>query len=99
MDVRRATVLAMLSVVAPLVFWTAVVAGAVLRGAEYDHLTQAISELSVGQNASVMDAGFIAYGVITVWFALGLRRGAPEPVRVGFLLLALAGASTAALGV
>ena len=98
MDDRRPTILAALSLIAPLVFWTAVVLGAVLRGVEYDHLTQAISELSVGQNASVMDAGFIAYGVITVWFALGLRRGAPGPVRAGFLLLAIAGASTAALG-
>ena len=73
-------------------------AGALLRDRGYDHRTQAISELSVGENAPVMDAGFLAYGILTVWFALGLRRGAPTAVRVGLLLLALAGAATAGLG-
>lgn len=96
---RRAEVLATFSVLAPLVFWTAVVLGGLLRGPRYDHLTQAISALSVGDGAPVMDAGFLAYGILTLWFALGLRRGASTPERVGLLLLALAGLSTAGLGV
>jgi hypothetical protein len=95
----RAAVLATVSVLAPLVFWATVLVGGALRGGLYSHATQAISELSVGTNASVVDAGFIAYGLLTVWFALGLRSGAPSPIGVGFLLLAVAGASTAALGV
>lgn len=98
MSDRRSRLLAVLSVLAPLLFWSAVVLGALLRGPEYDHLTQAISELSVGENAPVMNAGFVAYGVVTIDFALGLRLGASAAIRVGFLLLALAGASTAALG-
>lgn len=95
---RRPVVLAALSVIAPLTFWSAALLGALLRGAGYDHFTQAVSELSVGDNAAVMDAGFIAYGVLTVAFALGLRRGAPTATSAGFILLAGAGAATAGLG-
>lgn len=96
---RRAGILATVSVLAPLAFWSAMVAGGMLRGQRYDHLTQAISELSVGENAPLMNAGSIAYGVLTVWFALGLRRDGPGVTRGGLLLLALAGAATAGLGV
>lgn len=95
---RRAGVLATVSVLAPLAFWSAMIIGGLLRGQQYDHLTHAISELSVGDNAPLMNSGFIAYGILTVSFALGLRRSAPGAARVGLLLLALAGSATAALG-
>lgn len=98
MSARRPVVLATVSVLAPLAFWSAMIVGWLLRGQRYDPLTQAISELSVGDNAPLMNSGFIAYGVLTMWFALGLRGGAPGAARLGLLLLALAGAATAGLG-
>ncbi len=98
MGIRRGDVLAAASVLAPLVFWSAMIVGGLLRGQQYDHVTHAVSELGVGDNAPLMNSGFVAYGILTVSFALGLRRSAPGAARVGLLLLALAGAATAGLG-
>lgn len=95
---RRADFLATLGVLAPLSFWSAVVLGGALRRG-YDHSVRAISELSIGENAPLMNAAFIAYGVLIVIIALGLRPVVLPTARIGLVLLTVAGAATAGLGI
>jgi hypothetical membrane protein len=90
---------AAVTVIAPAAFWTAVATGSVLRPG-YDQAASTISRLSVGPNAAVMDAGFIAYGLLTIAIALVLStRVAPGLGRSALLLLGLSGACTASLGI
>ena len=87
------------SVLAPVAFWTAVAVASVMRPG-YDQIASTISRLSVGENASVMNAGFLAYGILTVAIALVLRARVETAVdRMAIVLLALSGACTASLGV
>lgn len=83
---------------APLSFWSAVIVGGVLRDG-YDHTARAISVLSIGDNAPLMNAAFIAYGVLIAIIALGLRPVMPPDTRMGLSLLTVAGAATAGLGI
>jgi hypothetical membrane protein len=87
------------SVLAPLAFWSAVAVASVLRPG-YDQTVSTISRLSVGENAAVMNAGFLAYGILTVAISFVLRGRVERPLdRMALALLALSGACTASLGV
>jgi hypothetical membrane protein len=87
------------SVLAPLAFWTAVAVASLMRPG-YDQTASTISRLSVGENASVMNAGLLAYGILTVAIALILRGRVEAALdRVPCVLLALSGACTASLGI
>jgi hypothetical membrane protein len=87
------------SVLAPVAFWTAVAVASLMRPG-YDQTASTISRLSVGQNGSVMNAGFLAYGILTVAIALILRGRVETGLdRVPCVLLALSGACTASLGI
>ena len=87
------------SVLAPLTFWAAVAIASAMRPG-YDQTASTISRLSVGANAPVMNAGFLAYGILTVVIA-ALLRGRVETAldRVPLVLLAMSGACTASLGI
>lgn len=87
------------SVLAPVAFWTAVAVASVMRPG-YDQVASTISRLSVGENASIMNAGFLAYGILTIAIALVLRGRVETPLdRMALVLLALSGACTASLGI
>ena len=87
------------SVLAPLAFWSAVAIGSTLRPG-YDQTLSTISRLSVGENAAIMNAGFLAYGIVTIAIAFVLRGRVEASLdRVALVLLALSGACTVSLGV
>ena len=87
------------SVLAPLAFWTAVAVASAMRPG-YDQTASTISRLSVGENAAIMNAGFLAYGILTIGIAFVLRRRVPPGLdRAALVLLALSGACTASLGI
>jgi len=67
----------------------------------YDQLTQKGSELGTGPNSLVMNANFVATGLLILIFCFGLLKniGAGEWSQVGLILLGIAGVGEVATGI
>ena len=67
----------------------------------YDQLTQKGSELGTGPNSLVMNANFVATGLLILIFCFGLLKniGAGEWSQVGLIFLAIAGVGEVATGI
>ncbi len=67
----------------------------------YDQLTQKGSELGTGPNSLVMNANFVATGLLILIFCFGLLKniGAGKWSQVGLIFLAIAGVGEVATGI
>ena len=59
-------------IIAPLLFTFLVAVGSLLRQ-EYSQISNYVSELGVGSYAIIQNTNFIVFGVLTIFFALGLE--------------------------
>jgi hypothetical membrane protein len=65
-------------IIAPLLFTLVVVIASLLRPG-YSQTHNFISDLGVGSYAVIQNANFVAFGLLSIGFALGLRGGLPGP--------------------
>ena len=80
-------------VVGPAVFTATFVALELVRGSDYDRVSETVSALEAGPHGWVQQANFVVFGLLTIAFAVGLH-GARAPSRRGVagpLLLGLSG--------
>ncbi len=94
------SLLAVTGIVGPVMFTTLIFVGGSLRPGYNQIAGLGMSELGVGPNAIIFNAGAIAFGLLTVAFALGLQRGVGEGrgPKTGPVLIGLSGASFVGLG-
>ena len=92
--------LAVAGVIGPLLFTVFIITAGSLR-AGYSQLGGAgISELGVGPNAAIWNAGAITFGLLTIAFAFGLHRGMSrsKSAKLGPALVGVSGAGFVGLG-
>jgi hypothetical membrane protein len=83
-------------IIGPVLFTATFVALELVRGSDYDRVTETVSALEAGPHGWVQQVNFVAFGVLTIAFATGLHR-AVAPTRLGLagpVLLALSGVAT-----
>lgn len=87
------TVAGWAGVVGPLLFTAAFLAQEAFRRDEFDPIAEPVSALEAGPNGWVQQANFVGFGVLTIAFALGLRRAlAPSrATSVGWRLMLATG--------
>lgn len=80
-------------IIGPLLFTATFLAQEALRRDEYDPLAEPVSALEAGPNGWIQQLNFVAFGLLTIAFAIGLNRGL-RPTRAGIVgpaLLLLSG--------
>jgi hypothetical membrane protein len=85
--------LAWAGIIGPVLFTAAFIAQEAFRRDEYNPLAEPISALEAGPNGWVQQVNFVAFGLLTIAFAVGLHRGI-RPTRTGMAgpaLLVLSG--------
>ena len=81
---RSLTLSAWAGVLGPVLFTAGFLAQEAFRRDEYDPLAEPVSALEAGPNGWIQQANFIAFGLLTMAFALGLHRGL-RPTRAGLV--------------
>jgi hypothetical membrane protein len=80
-------------IVGPVLFTATFVALELIRGSDYDRVSETVSALEAGPHGWVQQANFVVFGLLTIAFAIGLHA-AVAPSRRGFagpLLLGISG--------
>jgi hypothetical membrane protein len=73
---------AMAGIAAPILFTLGFLAQEQLNRGEYDPISEVVSALEAGDQGWIQQANFVALGVLTMVFAVGLHRGL-APSRAG----------------
>jgi hypothetical membrane protein len=74
--------LAWAGVLGPVLFTATFLAQEALRRDEYDPLAEPVSALAAGPNGWIQHVNFVAFGLLTIAFAVGLHRGL-RPTKAG----------------
>lgn len=75
---------AMAGIAGPALFTVGFLVQEQLRRGEYDPISEVVSALAVGDRGWMQQVNFVALGVLTMIFAVGLHRGLP-PTRPGII--------------
>ncbi len=92
--IQRQRFFAICGIIAPILFTILIIIESLLRPG-YSQIYNFVSDLGVGPNAVLQNINFAIFGILTIFFTLGLRSGLPSPSRkalkVGVWLVAIFG--------
>lgn len=80
MFIRRQRFFAICGIIAPILFTILVIVESLLRPG-YSQIYNFVSDLGIGPNAVLQNINFAIFGILSIFFALGLRSGLPSPSR------------------
>ena len=79
-SIQRQRFFALCGIIAPILFVILVIIESLLRPG-YSQIYNFVSDLGVGPNAVIQNINFAIFGILSIFFALGLRSGLPYPSR------------------
>ena len=92
--IQRQRFFAICGIIAPILFTILIIIESLLRPG-YSQFYNFVSDLGVGSNAVIQNINFVIFGVLSIFFAFGLRSGLPslprKALKVGVWLVAIFG--------
>ena len=100
--VQRQQFFAICGIIATILFTILVIIESLLRPG-YSQVYNFVSDLGVGPNAVLQNINFAIFGILSIFFALGLRSGLSSPprkaLRAGIWLVAIFGSCILLAGI